>query len=78
MVRGNGKYLVLKNTDLDQYLDSDFEYHLHAIVQEVEARRMADGKVDDNHYVVINKDEPYIDEIIAILKKHGHWEEETK
>lgn len=26
-------------------------------------------------YIVINTDEPYIDEIITILKQNGHWDD---
>lgn len=26
-----------------------------------------------NTYLVINTDEPYADEIIEIMKRHGHW-----
>lgn len=30
-------------------------------------------KQTPNEYLVINIDEPYIEEIVDILKKHGHW-----
>lgn len=26
-----------------------------------------------NTYLVINTDEPYADEVIEIMKRHGHW-----
>lgn len=73
IVRGLGKFLVLKNEDLDKYLDCDYEHHLYSIVQTIEAGRMVDGKTEDNHYLVINQDEPYAAEVIEIMKKHGHW-----
>jgi hypothetical protein len=76
MVRGKGKFLVLKNDDLNRYLDSELENDLYNIVQTVDAGRSVEGKVDDNFYIVINQDEPYIQEIIDVLKKHGHWDKE--
>lgn len=35
----------------------------------------SEGKADlpDPEYLVINTDEPYINEIIEILKKNNHW-----
>ncbi|AIW03561.1 hypothetical protein CPT_Moonbeam163 [Bacillus phage Moonbeam] len=73
IVRGIGKFIVLKNGDLDRYLDDELEWDLYNIVQTIAAGRSIEGKVEDNHYIVVNKDEPYIDEVIAVLKKHGHW-----
>ena len=31
-------------------------------------------KDPEPQYIVINTDEPYIDEIINVMKKHGHWD----
>lgn len=74
MIRGIGKYLVLKNEDLDRYLDEEDENGLYNVVQSVDAGRCLDGKVEDTHYLVINQDEPYAYEVIEIMKRHGHWE----
>lgn len=35
--------------------------------------RKMSGKPTDNSYVVVNTDEPYVDNIIEIMKKNGHW-----
>ena len=72
MVRGRGKFLVLKNDDLDRYLDEELENDLYNVVQTVDAGRMVEGKVDDNHYLVINRDEPYAEAVISIMKLYGH------
>jgi len=77
VVRGLGKFIVLKNEDLDKYLTAQEEYDLYGIVSSVDAGRMVDGKVYDNRYLVINRDEPYAVEVIEIMKKHGHWDEES-
>lgn len=37
------------------------------------SKRKQDGKSVDNEYLVINTDEPYIEQIIEILKKNNHW-----
>lgn len=73
MIRGIEKFLVLKNEDLDRYLELGQEDNLYDIVQTVDTGRLVDGKVSDRHYIVINQDEPYADEVIEILKRHGHW-----
>jgi len=75
IVRGLGKFIVLKNEDLDKYLNLEEEIALYNVVQSVDAGRMVDGKVYDNRYLVINQDEPYAAEVIGIMKKHGHWDE---
>lgn len=33
----------------------------------------ADGTPTDHEYLVINTDEPYIQDIIEIMKKNGQW-----
>lgn len=30
--------------------------------------------IKNKEYIVINTDEPYINEVIDILKKNGHWD----
>jgi hypothetical protein len=74
MIRGIGKFLVLKNNDLDRYLDGELENDLYNIIQTIDAGRMVEGKVEDNHYLVINQDEPYAEEVIEIMKRYGHWD----
>lgn len=37
--------------------------------------RHSKGKDPYPNYIVINTDESYIEEIIDVLRKHGHWEE---
>lgn len=42
------------------------------VKEEVANYRSAQGK-KENTYLVINTDEPYADEVIEIMKRHGHW-----
>lgn len=39
----------------------------------VSAERASQDKDPCPEYLVINTDEPYIGEIIDVLKRHGHW-----
>lgn len=41
--------------------------------EEISEKRVAEGKDPNPEYLVINTDEPYIQEIIDVLKKHNHW-----
>ena len=66
------KYVVVKQADLNAYLDRD-EYwrfeHLLAKIQN--GRLIQEGKYPQNYYVV-NKDEPYA-EAVAMLIEAG-WQ----
>ena len=67
------KYAVIKNDDLDTYLTDDEQntfYHL--VENQINYAKKSEGK-KENIYLVINTDESYVDEIINIMKKHGHW-----
>lgn len=67
------KYTVLKNEDLKKYVPQFMLGGLEDIGIEIEEGRKADGKKPENTYIVINTDESYADEVIEVLKRHGHW-----
>lgn len=67
------KYVVLKTDDCDKYLWESQKEQLSEIVKEINECREHDRKTTNNKYLVINTDEPYADEIIEIMKRHGHW-----
>ena len=66
------KYTVIKNEDLAK-IPKSIAGGLEDIQIEIEERRKEEGKNPINTYIVINTDEPYADEVINILKRHGHW-----
>lgn len=68
------KFLVLKIEDFFTYLHEDDQIIFDELFDKVNNGRKADYK-KDNEYLVINTDEPYINEIIDILKKNNHWGE---
>lgn len=68
------KFSVFKNEDVEQ-LTLGEKVALGHIAESIEDNRRAEGKNPRNTYLVINTDEPYADEVIAILKRNGHWGE---
>lgn len=67
------KYVVLKLEDCNKYLDDLGQMALDLICQTIVDGRYEDGK-KFNEYIVINKDENYINDIINVLKNNGHWD----
>ena len=54
-------------------LDANDQNTLSYLVEDkIGYTKELEGK-KENTYLVINTDEPYADEVIAILKRHGHW-----
>ena len=71
------RFTVINERDLHRYLEDEeieqFEEAFDKIAEKIEYGRSSEGKKSFNSYVVINLDEPYIDEIIEIMKRNGHW-----
>ena len=71
------RYQIIKLADAADYLGpKGFKEMIDALepfLERIEKGRMKDGKTSGNDYVVINQDEPYINEIIEVMKRHGHW-----
>lgn len=65
------KYTVFKNEDLKK-LPLTIQTQIQLAGDMIVHNRVGEGK-PENIYVVINTDEFYADEIIEILKLHGHW-----
>ncbi|NEW05931.1 hypothetical protein GK047_07900 [Paenibacillus sp. SYP-B3998] len=66
------KFAVMKNYDIQRYLTDEKRSELHGAFEEIAINRHAEGK-KPNRYIVINTDEPYADEVIEMMKRHGHW-----
>lgn len=65
------KFIVLKIEDINKYLGIKEQMELAAMGSAIITLRAMENKPNNKH-LVINTDEPYADEVIAILKKHGH------
>ncbi|MEC2403314.1 hypothetical protein ABES35_16745 [Bacillus subtilis] len=67
------KFIVLKMDDIKDHLNGEDQLFLGSLIDRINVCREAEGKAVNN-YVVINRDEPYINEVTDIMRKHGHWE----
>ena len=73
------KYIVIKIEDLLKYVPSYFKLAmLDNDLKDIADGRKADGKSPVNEYLVINTDEPYVSEVIDILKRNGSWTKERE
>lgn len=72
------QYTIINERDVDKYLSigeqQDLAIVLDRILGNIEHGRGKEGKNPHNSYIVINTDEPYIDEIVEVMKRHGHFE----
>lgn len=66
------KFTVLNNAYLEG-CDYQTRQNVEAAGLLIAWMRKNDGKDPYPEYIVINTDEPYADQIIDILKAHGHW-----
>lgn len=67
------KFIILKTEDIKDHLTFEEQLFLGALIDRINVCRETEGKTF-NDYVVINRDEPYIDEVTDIMKKHGYCE----
>lgn len=65
------KFLVVNQNDL-KYLSSEQINQFGEILGTIDAGRVNDNK-SLNNYVVINTDEPYINDVVDLMKRNGHW-----
>lgn len=73
------KYTILSEKDREKYLtvaeNGVLDEALFYYLGKIEEGRARDGKEPFNSYIVINVDEPYVGEVIEIMKRNGHWED---
>ncbi|WP_185094025.1 hypothetical protein [Paenibacillus polymyxa] len=67
------KFTVLKNEDINKYLDEREKSDLSRILWKVQELRLLDGKPPLNTYLVVNTDEPYATDIVRIMQINNHW-----
>lgn len=67
------KFTVIKNDDIEKYVFGTEKVMLQSVCEQIAIGRVSDGRKVNNTYLVINTDEPYAEEVIAILKRNGHW-----
>ncbi|MGG3452151.1 hypothetical protein [Domibacillus aminovorans] len=71
------RYTVTNEKDIEKYVPKPLKEKLDIVMDGVSAwvedGRVRDGKKPYNSYIVINVDEPYANEVIEIMERHGHW-----
>lgn len=67
------KFIVIKWEDVRNYLTAEQLDHLHIILKSIRHGRKQEGKTASQSHLVINTDEAYANEVIDIMKRHGHW-----
>ncbi|MDQ0491858.1 hypothetical protein [Paenibacillus brasilensis] len=67
------KFTVLKNEDINIYLDEREKSDLSRILWKIQELRILDGKPPLNTYLVVNTDEPYATDIVRIMQANNHW-----
>lgn len=65
-------HTVVKDTDIEKYLDKRDQAVFDDCVGQIQIGRALEGRGNPK-YIVINMDEPYVEEVIEILKRNGHW-----
>lgn len=69
------KFTVIKNEDVEKYLALEDAKELKALIRRLYVSRKCNSAKKDNNYLVINTDESYAQEVIEIMKYHGHCSE---
>ncbi len=70
------KFVVIKRTDVSNFLPPHQQEQLQEILKAIDINRII-GMGDPasiNSYLVINTDESYAEDVIDVLKMNGHWE----
>ncbi|MFL1998375.1 hypothetical protein VYF65_004175 [Lysinibacillus irui] len=72
------KYTIINDRDLAKYVDpftqNELAIALDNVSSQIEHGRERDGKGAFNNYIVVNVDESYINDIVAVLEDNGHWD----
>jgi hypothetical protein len=72
------RYTILNEWDLSKYVSESKLKELNTVLNDVltvvEEGRVQDGKKPYNSYLIINTDEPYVNDMVDIMKQNGHWD----
>ena len=71
------KFTVIKNDDINKYLDDRDKSELSRILWKIGQLRYEEGKETENKYLVINTDESYAPKVVEIMKENNHWGPES-
>ena len=60
-------HIVIKREDIFKYLTDNQIKYLDAVLNTIADGRKKDGKKPDNSYYICNTDEPYADDVLAVI-----------
>ena len=60
-------HIVIKREDILKYLTDNQIKYLDAVLNTIADGRKKDGKKTDNSYYICNTDEPYADDVLAVI-----------
>lgn len=63
----SNKYLIAKTADIEHYLSVEQQQQLGDLMREIARRRILEGKRAFNEYWVVNKDEPYSEQVRELI-----------
>jgi len=69
--RRKHNYYVIKAEDFNDYLLPHQKRTLESALRRVSRCRVRLGKKPVNHYLVVNVDEPYIQQLLHVMRKYG-------
>jgi len=69
------KYEIMKLQDIKLYLSPIQRHNLMEIIETIQLGRKAVGKRPCNNYVVVNEDQPYAEQVWALIKEQ--WEKDN-
>lgn len=69
------KFLVLKWDTIQKYLHGARWRTFMDLLHQLDSD-MTNAGHSHHKYIVVNRDEPYAQDVIDILKANGHWDEE--
>lgn len=70
------KFIVIKRSEFEELATKDQFREIGGLIHAIASWRQANGKPRYREYAVINLDEPYAAEVIEIMRKNGHWEDD--
>lgn len=70
------KFIVIKRSEAAEVATFAQESALYDLQRAIAQHRAANDKTIIRRYAVVNLDEPYAAEIIEIMRRNGHWEDD--
>lgn len=64
------KFVVLKSEDIDKVANKNEIATLNSLSLKINNMRFNEGRTTNPEYLVVNKDEPYAEQVLHLIIKH--------